>query len=278
MIVVSSLVVVLIVALFLSVIFFLIFLKYKNLKKNHFKVEHDILLAKEIQQYLFPQEALKMKNFNIRFSYCPASQVLGDFLDFFRIDDSRVLLVIADATGKGFSAALLSVLCRSYINASLKNFTSLTGLLHSLNEYIFKDTSKDKFITMTLCLINDDKKIVEIANAGHCGFLLKNTQNSVRNIKLRGTGLGLLPNSLQAPYETNSMFLDMNESLLFLTDGLLEVEFADRSISSKEYVSDLWKKYKDNELFLKELFDGINEKVVEDFEFDDRTAIILESR
>ena len=271
----SSVVLCIVVLLFIALLY--IYIRFKKLIKNHSKVEHDILLAKEIQQYLLPQEPLRMNNFEIRFSYRPASQVLGDYLDFFRIDKSRVLLVIADASGKGVSAALLSVLCRSYINAILKNFSSLTDMLGSLNEYIFKDTSKNKFVTMTVCLIDDDRKTVEVANAGHCGFFLKNTQNVVRNIKLKGTGLGLLPSVFQVPYETNSMFLDAGESLLFLTDGLLEVDFTNKEISCKEYISDLWKKYKNNELFLKVLFESINENVIGGFELDDRTAIVLES-
>jgi predicted ester cyclase len=70
-------------------------------------VEHELRVARRIQQASLPKEVRKLEAWEITPFYRPAREVGGDFYDFHPLPEGRLGLAVGDATGKGVPARLL---------------------------------------------------------------------------------------------------------------------------------------------------------------------------
>ena len=72
------------------------------------RIEQEMRVARDIQQASLPREVPELEGWQVSPYYQPAREVGGDFYDFFDLEDSRVGIVVGDATGKGMPAALVA--------------------------------------------------------------------------------------------------------------------------------------------------------------------------
>ena len=70
-------------------------------------LEHDLRVARSIQQASLPKEVPTLKGWRISPHYQAAREVGGDFYDFHPLSEGRLGLVVGDATGKGVPVALV---------------------------------------------------------------------------------------------------------------------------------------------------------------------------
>ena len=75
-------------------------------------LERDLAAARLTQQSLIPQKPPVLPGWDIAACYWPVIQVGGDIYGWIRMADGRTLFWIADATGHGASAALLTTLAK----------------------------------------------------------------------------------------------------------------------------------------------------------------------
>jgi len=65
-----------------------------------------------------------------------ACDLFGHFYDLFRFPDGRVGLVVGDASGHGFAAALVTATARSYLRALVRTEGDLGAVLRTLNDLL----------------------------------------------------------------------------------------------------------------------------------------------
>jgi Stage II sporulation protein E (SpoIIE) len=82
------------------------------------RIEHELQVARRIQQASLPKEVPEPEGWEITPYYQPAREVGGDFYDFFELEDGRVGVVVGDATGKGVPAALMMTATSSMLRAA----------------------------------------------------------------------------------------------------------------------------------------------------------------
>ena len=88
-------------------------LQERDLKK---KIDDQLQMAKEIQENLLPQAVPEIKGLHISSICKPAEEVGGDYYDFFRLDESRLAVVIADAAGKNVPAAIIMTVFKTTLS------------------------------------------------------------------------------------------------------------------------------------------------------------------
>jgi len=81
------------------------------------RVEQELRVARSIQQASLPKEVPQLEGWQVSPYYQPASEVGGDFYDFFDLEGGRVGVVVGDATGKGMPAALLAEAASNMLRA-----------------------------------------------------------------------------------------------------------------------------------------------------------------
>src|SRR5215813_8297604 len=182
------------------------------------QLESDQTAARKIQQTLIPQEVDRFPNYEIETHYQPFRDVGGDYFDVIPLSDEHTLIALADVSGKGMAAALLSAniqaLVRSISSVEAKPFT----LAKQINQHLCRHVPAGVFATAIFLLLDRRSGEISYVNAGHNAPVIFG--RGVTNL-LPATGLPLgLFND--AEYEARTTRLDPGDSLLLFTDGLTD--------------------------------------------------------
>src|SRR5215208_2713621 len=98
------------------------------------RIEQELRVARRIQQELLPEATPKLDGWRIAAYYGPAREVGGDFYDFLELEDSRLGLVVGDATGHGVPAALVMSTTCGMLRAVALSVDSPGEVLARVNE------------------------------------------------------------------------------------------------------------------------------------------------
>ncbi len=197
------------------------------------KLEKDLELAKKIQEKLLPSELPRMKNFEIAAFNKAAKQVGGDYYDAIKLDDGRILLAIADVSGKGVQAALLMANLQAFLQSISKQNKELSDASNLLNDLVSENTTDGRFITFFWGIINDENMEFESVNMGHNPPLLIR-DGEILKLKLGGMLMGVMPTITSYKKETTQLLKD--DLLILFTDGITEAmnesheEFSDEKL------------------------------------------------
>lgn len=187
----------------------------EEIEKKRFETE--IGLASDIQKRLLPKNSLETDSFSFYGMTLPSSEVGGDYFDYVKVSDNKYLFVIADVTGKGMPAALIMSNIQAAIQSLAPIEKDLKALVNTVNKIVYKNTSKDMFITAFFCLLDTKKNELEYINAGHFYPLLSNGFE-LKELKKGGVILGFLP----SPQSYESEILKFEDTLYMYTDGFNE--------------------------------------------------------
>jgi phosphoserine phosphatase RsbU/P len=194
-------------------------------------IERDLHRAEIIQRSLLPAEAPDLANFNVRTLYRPGHTIGGDLYDVVSINDRHLALVVADASGHGVSAAMLSVLFKNHMHLqdaathiAYQPGWALTRINASLRA---NPPAPGVFVTTVYCLLDTQERRLVVGSAGHPPLLLLRADGSVETIEHTGPALGLDSN---AQYSEHVIYLHPDDQLLLYTDGLLDIGQQEKDI------------------------------------------------
>lgn len=198
-------------------------LLYENLREKE-RMEHELKIARELQQKLLPGTMPRLQNYEISAACIPAQEVGGDFFDFYKLQKGRVAVVIADVCGKGTSAAFYMAQLKGMLLHLSENIESPKKLLIELNAKLYRSIQRNAFITMAYAVIDAGKNKISIARAGHNPIMVLDRNGQYQYLTPSGIGLGL---------DNGSVFTDRIEeieydlkdvqTMLFYTDGMTEL-------------------------------------------------------
>ena len=187
------------------------------------QVNHDLEIARTIQEGLLPVETPKLDNFEIAGWNQPADQTGGDYFDWQCLPDGRVAISLADATGHGIGPALVSASCRAYSRATLLAGADKNGLLNRLNELLSNDLSANRFVTFAVLFLDPANSQVRVLSAGHGPILLYRCRtDKIESFEAQGIPLGMIAG---VPYgHATEIFLEAGDIMALMTDGFYEWE------------------------------------------------------
>lgn len=193
---------------------------YDNLKHKESAIERDIQVAKRIQNSLLPGEEDGGVDWSKYFvKYLPMFEVGGDLYDVVKLDSGIVRIFLADATGHGIQAALLTMLIKSTYESVKLFYREPHEILYQMNEtFITNYAHLDFFFTGIVADIDFKRSTVRYVSAGHpAQFLIG--RDGVREIPHSGKLIGIVPN---VNFVTQEIEFRDGDTLLLFTDGLFE--------------------------------------------------------
>jgi serine phosphatase RsbU (regulator of sigma subunit) len=198
-------------------------LREAELKSKLDQVNHDLDIARSIQQDLLPAQPPTLENFDVAGWNEPADQTGGDYFDWQSLPDGRLAISLGDATGHGIGPALVSALCRAYARASLVVDDEHHQVLDRLNRLLADDLSTNRFVTFALVFLEPTTSEVEVLSAGHGPILwYKHGTHEVENLEAQGIPLGMIAG---VSYEKALVRrLEPNDMIVLVTDGFYEWE------------------------------------------------------
>ena len=192
------------------------------------RIEKDLDQAATIQKDLLPKEDPILEGFDITGRNIPCYQVGGDYYDFIPIDGERLGVVIADVSGKGISASLLMASLRAALLAEVQQDYDIREMAGRLNDFVFKSSPMNSFITFFFCDINRQTGEFKYINAGHNPPLVIKDSGRFSNLESSGFALGMFPD---ANFETGRIQIESGDVAVLFTDGIPE----GRNMAQEEY-------------------------------------------
>ena len=179
-------------------------------------------LARDLQQRLLPPGVLDTDRYRVTAQNIPAAYVAGDFYDFVPLGGDRLLLVLADVSGKGVSAGLIMATVKAIIPMLAAEQPNPAPLLGRLNERLAGQLPQRDFVAIALALYDGERGTISVANAGLPDPLLLPSMQSVAPAGPRYP-IGVRKN---LHYESVTVKIAPGERMILFTDGLPEAALA----------------------------------------------------
>jgi sigma-B regulation protein RsbU (phosphoserine phosphatase) len=183
------------------------------------RLEKEMAEARAFQQSLLPDREKVVNRLAISCRYSPCARLGGDLYDYAAVESGDTALLIADVSGHGVSAAMLTGVVKSAFHVSRADgFDPLAvvhRIWHSLTEF-----SAERFVTLFTALVAADERQLRYASAGHPAIPL--WRGAREPIWLESTGPLISPVLPASSWEMRATPFDEGDQLLLYTDGVLE--------------------------------------------------------
>ncbi len=236
--------------------------------------ENELQEARAIQRAMLASEFLKAPLVCIESEFQPYSEVGGDFLDYFLLSDGTAGLYLGDVTGKGLPAALFAALAVGTLRGVHKTGTAPSAVLELLNKRMMLKSISARYAAVQYARLDPETGAMQISSAGMHGPLHLRTEGC-DELTLCGIPPGLFPHS---EYEMKQIQLVPGDSVVFLSDGLVDAMNDRREILGMEGVMNLLhgSRGKSPREILQTLFSGVEAYSRGQAQQDDRTAAVVQ--
>lgn len=176
------------------------------------------------QKELLPKEPPAVAGYDLGFYYGAARQLSGDFYDFIPLADQRLGIAIADASGKGIPAGIVTMTCRAMLRAVPDRNAAPSRVLADVNRLLQPGIKKGMFVTGIYAVLDPVRHTLSMANAGHLPMVVwKSRMKIATTHPSRCPALGPLP---AAAYDRSvneeTIALDPGDRFVMITDGVNE--------------------------------------------------------
>ena len=182
------------------------------------RLEEQINIARDIQQALLPRNFRDYPHLSVTGCNFPCLSVGGDYFDVFPLGENRTAFLIADVSGKGLGAALLTTMLQGVLSGMTLG-TDPARLFNHLNRFLCDHAEVGRYATMFFGIL-DQQGGLEYINAGHPSPILIRQNGSAEEAFTEGSfPVGLVP---QAEYFTAAVKLEPGDTLVLFSDGVTE--------------------------------------------------------
>jgi sigma-B regulation protein RsbU (phosphoserine phosphatase) len=198
--------------------------KFMNDQMKLDRAERELDLARGIQLGFLPkserEEGCADRRHSLAPFLMPMREVGGDYYDFFKIDDDRIVFFLADVTGSGVPAALFMMVSRIVLRIKATHRESVADVLNEANSDLAHHNRADMFVSVWIGVLDLRNGHVDFASAGHRSPAVRHKDGSVEFVKDK-TGLVLAAMG-DSRYEPQSLELAPGDLLFLYNDGVTE--------------------------------------------------------
>ncbi len=183
------------------------------------RLERELQIAAGIQQALMPIGEREGRWFEVAGASVPCRAIGGDFFDYLDLHDGGLGIALADVSGKGAAAALLTAIVQGMLTIEAGHAGSAADTLGKINRALQRRTVESKFVTLFYGMLSPDGTFV-YCNGGHNAPVLLR-RGAVSRLETGGTILGLFE---AVTYEQESLTLEPGDTLVVFSDGISEAQ------------------------------------------------------
>ena len=242
------------------------------------RISRELEIAREIQINSLPKQIPEYPGLQIRALLSPATEVGGDYYDYFEIDSDHLGIIVGDVVGKGTSAALHMSKIQGFLRTLSLEKVPQVLMLQRLNTLIRQNFSDDFFFTALYGIFNTTEKSLQLFRLGHNGLFYYNArQRQTMLFEPPGMGFGMAGNEVfieniqmqEIKYEPGDIFL-------FLTDGFTEAMNENRQVYGESRILEFLSTAADQSA--NDIVQGLNRNMLaysNSRQFDDATAVVV---
>lgn len=197
------------------------------------RLEQEIGIARDIQQALLPRNFHSCPFLVVSGCNFPCLSVGGDYFDVFPIGDGRTAFLIADVSGKGLGAALLTTMLQGALSGMTLG-TDPARVFNHVNRFLCDHSEVGRYATMFFGIL-DSEGHLEFINAGHPSPLLLRSGAAEEPFTEGSYPVGLVP---EAEYTATCVKLEPGDTLVLFSDGVTEAADPDEQLFGVKRLQD----------------------------------------
>ena len=240
------------------------------------RVEQEMEIARSIQANLFPRSLPTIPGARLAGRCVPALETGGDFYDVLPVGYNRFGFSIGDVSGKSLPAAMLMAVARSIVRSEAIDHATPERVVTETNRLVTQDIPPNTFVALCYAVYEAASRTLVLANAGQITPFVRHADGSVEELSIVSNfPLGIIPD---LHYESSGVKLLQGDSVLFLTDGLVEAFAPGGEMFGFDRVADLFGTI--GHLPAKDVVSGLVDAVCawqgDKNRHDDMTAVVLQ--
>lgn len=245
------------------------------------EISRDLQHAAKMQRLFIGADFLDSSHVlpgNIKQSYLykPCIEVGGDFINVRRINDRLVSFLIADVSGHGVGAAMVTGILKSAFSIYSESYGDKPALLiKTLNRHLFSMVNS-YFATCFYAVIDVENRLITMAKAGHpYPLYYRASKGGFEEIDVKGVALGIVDDAEYGEFVLN---YESGDRMLFYTDGVIEQTNADKLMYGESgfadsFIANIDKK---SDVFLSSILDDLSRYCSFSSYADDITLLMCE--
>ncbi len=253
----------------------------KEMEVARARLEREFELAASIQADLFPAAMPNLEGLDLAARNRPARRCGGDYYDAILTVGAdgtrRLLLCVADVSGKGMPAALLMSHTQATLRALLGRTVALTDLAVQAGDLLFASTAANKYVTAAFLELDLESAAggARYVSAGHVDCLVMRANGEAVRLESTGAPLGLLPPGL--PYEETAVTIDAGDCVVLFSDGVADAQNEHGEEFGDERVIEIVRAAMDrsSDAIVTRIFEAIDRFAGDAPQFDDITILVV---
>jgi len=236
-------------------------------------LERDLAAARLTQQSLIPQKPLMLPGWDVAACYRPVIQVGGDIYGWLRMKDGRTLFWIADGSGHGAAAALLTTLAKLLFHHGSVEHHEPAAVMEAVNDDFRSIFGGRSFMTAMCVALDHTTGRAQIVGAGHPPLLVVRNNGATESIGSIAPPLGLVE---RPKFTETALDFGRGDAFLLYTDGLFgSSKNEEHRITPQELEKMLDHSAPTAEVLLKRILGRVTPHNAEDSLSDDMTALAV---
>jgi sigma-B regulation protein RsbU (phosphoserine phosphatase) len=181
------------------------------------RLEQEINIARDIQQGLLPRDFREYPHLSVTGFNLPCLAVGGDYFDVFPLGDGRTAFLIADVSGKGLGAAIVTTMLQGALSGMTLGIDPARVFNH-VNRFLCDHSEVGRYATVFFGIL-DQEGHLEFINAGHPSPILIRRGIAEEAFTEGSYPVGLVP---EAEYTAVCLKLEPGDTLVLFSDGVTE--------------------------------------------------------
>jgi hypothetical protein len=195
--------------------------------REQIRMRDELRYARELQISMLPECAPQLNWLDVCAISVPATEVGGDYYDYF-VEDDRIALVCGDVAGHGMASGLVLAALRSGFTLLRDSLNDPAAVLRRLHDLVAQTSRRRMLVTVSVVLIDRTLRRATIASAGHPPVILRRVDGTVETIDLYAPPLGV-----RLPVDIPQRTIDFatGDTFVLHSDGIYET----RSLAGEDY-------------------------------------------
>lgn len=212
----------------------------EELRKRNEQLIDELEMARRVQENIIPGENKfpKRKELGFGSKYLSMDKIGGDIYDVIKIKDNTYGFLIADVSGHGVPAALITTMAKVSFNTYSHRYKDTAMVCKMVNkDFVELIGDLSYYITAYYGRLDLEKGIFYYTNAGHhSAILYRKKSQDIIELKSEGTIIGAFP--FEVKYDMNSIKLEEGDRILLYTDGIIEARSNNNKLYTKKRLID----------------------------------------
>lgn len=251
--------------------------KISELDKKNKRMVLELKMAREVQKSIYPV-IRETEKFDIAIYHRPLIEVSGDYHDILPLGNNRYGIIIADVSGHGVSAALITMLLKNLIQKSVWKYKDTKEFMIFMNTEFSSLMDEYNTYFTAFYLIIDEKDNICFTNASHPRpYLIKTSKKKIYELDTGGGIIGM-SETFNEKFFSKKTVLTAGDKIILFTDGIIEAPSKNNELyDTKRLFQSIIKNSKYNcEAMLNNIIKDFYDFIDNENRRDDETIIILE--